>query len=91
MADEINDQVRAEMHRFRDALPRLLEEHRGKWVVFLDGVVRGVYADEDQAYAAGLETFGLDRVFVVAEVIEDTGPHPVTEGIFFGGFTTSTS
>ena len=65
------DRVREEMGRFREALPRLLSELEGRWVVFRDGEVVSVHDDEEQAYIAGMERFGPDGGQVIALVVPE--------------------
>ncbi|MEC8023411.1 MAG: hypothetical protein VX223_05715 [Myxococcota bacterium] len=65
---EIFAAVLAETRRFREALPNLLESHEGSWVVFKNGQIASAHASQDEAYRAGLATFGpysphvIDRV-----------------------------
>lgn len=63
-----SDRVREEMGRFREALPRLLPELEGRWVVFRDGEVVSVHDDEEQAYRAAVEQFGPAGGQVIARV-----------------------
>lgn len=77
------ERVLAEMGRFHAALPDLLTTIPGKWVVFRGGLVHSVHDDEDSAYAAGIEAFGVDGGHVVAPV-EEVHPIPVTARILFG-------
>ena len=62
--------VAAEAARFRTAVPRLLAEYGGQWVVFRDGTVVSVHSDEESVYLAGLERFGPAGGHVVAVVRE---------------------
>jgi hypothetical protein len=82
MTETVADRVLEETRRFRDALPELLNEHAGKWVVFKDGRVVSVHKDEDEAYRAGLEKFGREGGHVIAPVIPDV-PAPITAGVLF--------
>jgi hypothetical protein len=72
-----------ESDRFRAALPILIKQYRDKWVLFKDGKVQAVFDDEFSAHCAGVQNFGVDGGFVVAQVVEDTGPVPITAGVFF--------
>ena len=63
--------VYEETLRFRKALPELLKDHRGQWVVFLHGRPRGFFPNGDEAYLAALDAFGCDGGFVVAPVVEE--------------------
>jgi hypothetical protein len=69
----VSEKVLEETKLFRAALPGLLEEHRGKWVVFKDGSVRSFHDDEKAAYDAA----------VIAPVSE-THTTPVTAAVLFG-------
>lgn len=62
--------VAVEAARFRAAVPRLMAEYGGQWVVFRDGVVASAHPDEEAAYLAGLEQFGPAGGHVVAVVRE---------------------
>ena len=76
------ERVQAEMGRFRAALPRLLTEMRGKWVVFRDGQVQGVFDSEEAAYIDGLKRYGSDGGHVVAQIVEEV-PTPLNAGVVF--------
>lgn len=67
---------------FRAALPGLLEEHRGEWVVFHEGSVRSMHATIREAYAAAINELGPDAGFVVAP-IEEVRPSPIYTGVIF--------
>ncbi len=82
MTESVAGRVLQETLRFREALPALLVEHAGKWVVFKGGQVQSVHETEDEAYRAGLEKFGRDGGQVIALVIEQR-PAPVTAGALF--------
>ena len=71
------------MARFRAALPELLKDHAGKWVVFRDGQVVSVHDDEEAAYRAGREAFGLRGGHVVAPV-EEQRTIPLTAAFAYG-------
>jgi hypothetical protein len=62
--------VREEMDRFIEALPQLLREIPGKWVVFRDAKVQSVHADEESAFSAGHRKFGTKGGQVIAQVAE---------------------
>lgn len=81
--DETARKVLAETERFLAALPELMKQHPGRWVVFRDGQVVSDHATEDEAYRDAVARFGLDGGFVVAPVVE-TAPTPVTAGVMFG-------
>jgi hypothetical protein len=80
---EVADRVLEETRRFHRALPMLLETHRGRWVVFVDGRVRSDHASEEQAYAWAVATYGEHGGFVVAPV-DELRPTPVTAAAVFG-------
>lgn len=85
MAETVADRVLEETRRFRAALPELLKEHPGKWVVFKDGAVHSIHDTEEEAYGAGLTAFGRDGGHVVAPVIQENAA-PVTAGVLFNVF-----
>lgn len=83
MSDPLMEKVRAESERFEKALPDLLATIPGRWVIYLEGEVRGDFATEDDAYAAALERYDIGAGFVIAPVIQPS-PVPVTAGYAFG-------
>jgi len=83
----VEQTVREESARFRAALPLLLDRYPEKWVVFKDGEVQRVFDDEETAFVEAVRTYGIDTGFVIAQVIEDPGPIPITAGIYFGMFS----
>lgn len=82
MAESVAEKVLEETRRFRQALPDLLKEHAGKWVVFKDGTVQSIHESADDAYRAGLEKFGREGGQVIAPVVPDN-PAPITAGVLF--------
>lgn len=68
---------------FRAALPSLLEQHRGKWVVFHDGSVRSLHNTEEGAFVTAVKELGSKAGFVVAPV-EEVRPIPVTAAVMLG-------
>lgn len=78
-----SDKVRAEMALFRAALPRLLQELPGRWVVFRDGQVQSVHDDESAAFSEGLRRFGREGGHIVAQVAEERVV-PLHAGVVFG-------
>ncbi|MBI5478799.1 MAG: hypothetical protein HY906_08090 [Deltaproteobacteria bacterium] len=80
---DIERKVLEETERFRAALPELIKQHPGRWVVFRDGQVVSDHATEDEAYRAAVARFGVTGGFVVAPVVE-VEPTPVTAGVMFG-------
>jgi hypothetical protein len=76
--------VLEESRRFRKRLQELLPQYEGRWVVFRDNEVQGAFDDEEQAYAAGVEKFGVRGGFAIARVEADADrPVPVTAALFF--------
>ena len=51
-----------ELAVFDRELPRLLRTHRGQFVLIHGEAIDGGWTTEDEAYTAGCERFGLDRV-----------------------------
>lgn len=64
------DRVREEMRRFLASLPRLKPLYADRWVVFRDGEVASVHDSEEDAYRAGLATFGRQGGHVIAKVAD---------------------
>jgi hypothetical protein len=64
------ERVRQEMRRFEASLPRLKPLYADRWVVFRDGDVVSAHDTEEQAYRAGLATFGRHGGHVVAKVAD---------------------
>ena len=55
---------------------------RARWVVFRDGSVVAAFDDEDAAYVAAVQQFGVHGGFVVAPVAADTcEPTPVSAAL----------
>jgi hypothetical protein len=80
--NEIADRVLAETHRFYEALPRLADQYRDRWVVFRDGQVQSDHSSEDEAYEEAVGTYGPKGGFVVALVAE-VSPIPLTAAVAF--------
>lgn len=81
--DAILARVAQESDRFRAEIPKLLAEYGGKWVVFRDGVVDSVHPDEESAYLAGLQRFGIGGGHVV-EVVREPEPILLSAAVAFG-------
>lgn len=81
--DAIRERVMNEAARFRAKLPELLGQYDGKWVVFRDGAVASVHADQEAAYLAGLSQFGPAGGHVVA-VVREPEPVLLSGAIAFG-------
>jgi hypothetical protein len=80
---DARERVFAEMAKFHEALPELLREHQGKWIVFKDGAVQSLHDDEDSAYWAGLKAFGAQGGQVIVLVEEEGAPVPLTASLMF--------
>jgi hypothetical protein len=79
--------LKVEQAAFDRLLPEMLEEHRGQFVVVHDQKPCGFFTTYDGAYAFALDTFGLDTVFLISEVIEpDNTPASISwhSGVMFG-------
>ena len=81
--DAILARVARESARFRATIPQLLAQYGGKWVVFRDGAVVSVHADQETAYLAGLNQFGPAGGHVVA-VVREPEPVLLSAAIAFG-------
>ena len=62
--------VEQERKAFEAQLEELLNEHRGEYALVFRGESVAFYPDSASAYEAGLERFGVDAEFLVAEVAE---------------------
>lgn len=80
---DVKDKVKAEMERFRAALPALLAVMPGRWVVFHAGAVESQHDNEDAAYVHAVKVLGREAGFVVAKV-EEERPQPLTARHAFG-------
>lgn len=80
---EVAAKVLEETKRFQANLPELMKELEGRWVLYKDGRVTAVFQTEDEAFKAGLETFGLDGGHIVI-CVEPMDPIPLSAGIMFG-------
>ncbi len=76
------DKVHEEMARFRAVLPKLMESHEGRWVVFHSGDVVADFGSEPEAYEAAIEMLGPEAGFVVARVAP-VEPQPISAQILF--------
>jgi hypothetical protein len=76
--------VLEESRRFRAALPELLPQYNGRWVVFRNGAVVDAFDDEDDAYVAAVDKFGVGGGFVIARVgVNALEPVAVSAALFF--------
>jgi hypothetical protein len=81
------EDLQQEQDAFDAALPKLLREHRGEFVVFKDRKPVGFYPSYDDAYAMALDRYGHEAVFLISEVVQRI-PQPVSlswnAGVLFG-------
>lgn len=63
-----------EIATYREHLPELLE-HEGKWVVIQGTTVFGVFEDYVTALTFGHKNLGLQRPFLVREILETERVH----------------
>lgn len=69
--DEAIRVLEGEKAWLKEQLPALLDERAEQWVVVKDHQIVGFYPDNGTAFAAGIERFGADAVFLVAPVRAD--------------------
>lgn len=62
---------------FEHHLDALRQDHEGEWAVVRGGEVIGFFPSHEKAYEAGLDRFGLDAVFLIAQVKTEI-PTPVS-------------
>jgi hypothetical protein len=60
--------IEQEQRAFEQQLDALLSVHGGEYVLFKDGAPVAFFATTTDAYSAGLDRFGPDEVFLVAQV-----------------------
>ena len=79
--------LEGERKAFDAQLEDLLHTHPGEFALMKNGQVVGFYPNHEAAYEAGLATFGLDSVFLIAPVVKED-PQPVSiaweSGVMFG-------
>lgn len=71
MDEEAIRLLEAEKAWLKEQLPTLLSEHADQWVLVKDRQIHGFFPDNGAAYAAGIERFGANAVFLVAPVRAD--------------------
>lgn len=59
--------IEQEQRSFDEQLEAMLAEHEGEFVLFRGEPV-AYFSKYEDAYAAGLERFGVDQVFLISEV-----------------------
>jgi hypothetical protein len=78
--------ITEERAAFEAQLDELMKTHAGKWVVFHDLKLHGVYDDAGEAYRAGEEAFGEEPFLLTC--VERRGSESVsiawTAGVMFG-------
>lgn len=83
----MTDRLDRDRKSFEEALPRLLGEHKGEYVLFADGEVVGLYPNYDAAFSDALSRFGSDGVFLIQPIIDEP-PQPISiaweAGVAFG-------
>jgi hypothetical protein len=76
-----------EQRAFEQQLDELLKEHRGQYVLFKGGQPVDFFSDNDSAYTAALDRFGIDATYLIARV-EKSEPMAISmawdAGVMFG-------
>jgi len=72
--DEMQKKIVAEKEAFERLRPDLMRDHTGKFVLVKDGQVHGLFPSHRDAYAAGIERFGVGQVFLVEELADRPQP-----------------
>jgi hypothetical protein len=87
MAETAKRTLEEEQAAFNAQLPELITGHEGEYVLFQGGRPVQFFDTHEAAYAAGLDRFGLDVIFLVWEVAKPQ-LHPVSvswdAGVMFG-------
>jgi hypothetical protein len=84
---ERKDLLQVEQSAFDQQLESMLTEHADQFVVFQGGRAAGFFPTYNEAYAYALDTYGLDAVFLISQVIRrDTQPASLSwyAGAMFG-------
>ena len=68
------DVLQPEIEYFNQRRPALLGEHRGKYAVIKNQTVHGIFDNEENAYAAGLEKLGIVPFLIALIGDEDEPP-----------------
>lgn len=61
-------QIEREQEAFDQQLDEMMKEHEGQFALFQNAAPVGFFPSYDEAYGAGLESFGMDQTFLVSEV-----------------------
>ena len=87
MTDPRRFTIEEERGAFEKLLAELMKEHEGEFVVFHHGEPVEFFGDHSTAYEYALDRFGLDDVFLIAEV-EPPSSVPISiawsAGVMFG-------
>jgi hypothetical protein len=81
------DLLQVEQNAFDKSLEGMLADHPNEFVVFHGGEPVAYFKTYDEAYGFALDTYGLDAVFLVSQVIRrDTQPASLSwySGVMFG-------
>lgn len=70
--------IAAEQQAFDSARDCLLASQAGKFALFMNCELQGIFGSYDEAYRAGLDRFGVDIAFLVAKVEPLKNPEPVS-------------
>lgn len=60
-------QEKQELNKIRECL---VAQHAGKYVLFSEGQVQGIYDSHEQGYDAALKKYGTDGVFILHHLVE---------------------
>ncbi|MGI9256286.1 MAG: hypothetical protein ACR2PY_05075 [Salinispira sp.] len=72
---DINEQTRKNVDAYKKAEDNLIQDHYGKYAVFSNGNLEGIYNDLDDAYKIGLQLYG-DGKFTIRQI----GQKPINLG-----------
>ena len=79
------EKIQREQDAFNAQIPKLIAAgHAGKYVIFRDGQVHGVFATEAEAYAAAIEKFGTTGGFLLDLVAEKKSPEVISFSYMLG-------
>lgn len=87
MSTQRKDLLQVEQSAYDQQLESMLAEHAKEFVVFHGGQAAGYFKTYNEAYAYALDTYGLDAVFLISQVIRrDTQPASLSwyAGVMFG-------
>ena len=72
--------LEAELARFEQELPQLLQAMQGQFVLIHGNEIAGPYKTEDEAYEAGCSKYGIEP-FLVMLVEEHEKPIPMLQDL----------